>query len=58
MFLLQICCSRLCYRVPMCFDCTKVAPKKFKAAYDNSMRQFMSLTWCDIATEMFENLGN
>ena len=42
---------------PMWFDCTKVALKKLKIAYNNSLRRFMFLPWRHSATEMFANLG-
>ena len=41
----------------MWFDCTKIAFKKLKVAYNNSLRRFMGLPWRNNASEMFVNLN-
>ena len=41
----------------MWFDCTNTALKKLKIAYNNSLRLFMRLQWCNSASEMFVNLN-
>ena len=41
----------------MKFGCTKTALKKLKVAYNNSLRLFMILPWCNSASEMFANLS-
>ena len=56
-YLFKTYCSNL-YCAPMWFDCTKTALKKWKVAYNNSLRQFMGLPWHNSASEMFVNLYN
>ena len=41
----------------MCFDCIKMALKKLKVAYNNSLRRFMRLPGRNSASEMFVNLN-
>ena len=55
-FLFKTYCFNL-YCAPMWFDCTKEALKKLKIAYNNSLRRFMFLPWCNSATKMVANLG-
>ena len=49
-------CSNL-YCSPIWFDCTKTALKKWKRAYNNSLRRFMGLPSHNSASEMFVNLN-
>ena len=49
-------CSTL-YCAPMWFDCTKMALKILKVAYDNSLRHFMKLPCLNSASEMFVDLN-
>ena len=41
----------------MWFDCTKIALKKLKTAYNNRLRRFMGLPWRNSASEMSVNIN-
>ena len=55
-FLFKMYCCNL-YCAPIFFDCTNVALKKLKIAYNNRLLRFMYLPWRNSANEIFVNLG-